>query len=153
MNNKQLLQKYVDTGVQLPEYQVRSLPDNLKNTYIRKRLISVEQTGDYLEDYEFEVSTPDQQIQYIMKRLEKGGGLSNEKFKLLAPDQRFQYAMKMVEKGGDITINKFEILTPDQRLQYVMKMVENGREISYYKFELLTPEQRKIFKDKGGKIY
>ena len=126
MNNKQLLQKYVDMGVQLPEYQVKSLPDGLKNTYIRKRLIAIEQTYDDLEDYEF---------------------------KLLTPEQRLQYAMKMAKNGYGIPYHQLKSLTPDQRFQYAMKFAENGYGISDYHFKLLTPEQQKIFKDKGGKVY
>jgi len=153
MNNKQLLQKYVDTGVQLPEYQVRSLPDNLKNTYIRKRLIAIEQTGDYLEDYEFELLTQDQMGQYAMKMAEKDRDISDDQFRLLTQDQRFQYAMKRVENGYYVTFEKFELLTQDQRFQYAMKMVENGGDIFDNQFKLLTPEQQKIYKDKGGKTY
>ena len=42
MNNKQLLQQYADTGIELPEYQIKSLPSDLLKTYIRKRLIAAE---------------------------------------------------------------------------------------------------------------
>ena len=126
MNNKQLLQQYVDTGIRLPEYQVKSLPNDLLKSYLRKRLIAVESSDEILSDYEFKLFTPDQRFQYIMKRVEKGSPTSDEKFKLLTPDQRFQYAMKRAE---------------------------NGYRISYKQFKLLTPDQQKIFKDKGGEIW
>ena len=116
----------MDTGVQLPEYQVRSLPENLKNTYIRKRLIAVEQAGRGLEDYEFKLLTPEQQIQYVTKMAEKSWGISNDQFESLTPDQRFQYVMKRAEKGYDILDYKFKLLTPDQQIQYIMKK-EIGR--------------------------
>jgi len=152
MNNKQLLQQYVDTGIQLPEYQVRSLPSDLLKTYIRKRLIAVESYNAYLSDYEFELFTPDHRFQYAMKLAEKGVHISDEEFELLTPEQRFQYTMKMVEDGRFILTTQFELLTPDQQVQYVMKLAENGSYISEKEFELLTPDQQKIIKDKGGKI-
>ena len=64
MNNKQLLQQYVDTGVELPEYQIRILPDDLLKTYLRKRLIATENSYTGLADYELELITPDQRFQY-----------------------------------------------------------------------------------------
>ena len=126
MNNKQLLQQYADTGIELPEYQIKSLPSDLLKTYIRKRLIAAEGGDGYLSDYEFELLTSDQRFQYVIKSLENGYIILNKQFELLTPDQRFQYAMKRMEKGYGITDKQFK---------------------------LLTPEQQKIFKDKGGKIY
>ena len=178
MNNKQLLQQYVDTGIPLPEYQVGSLPNDLLTTYIRKRLIAVESVCGGLSDYEFELSTPEQRFQYAMKKsygisdkqfelltpdqrfqyvmeLEKKYKkyvISDYRFELLTPDQRFQYVMKRSEYITDITDKQFELLTPEQRFQYVMKRVEKGYPITDKQFELLTPDQQKIFKDKGGKI-
>jgi hypothetical protein len=152
MNNKQLLQKYVDTGVKLPEYQIRSLPDNLRNTYIRRRIIAVRQTGG-LEDYEFILLTPIQRFQYSMKMAENGWHISDELYEILTPEQRFLYAMKKVEKGHNISVWKFALLTPGQRLQYVMKRVEKSWYITVEQFNLLTPEQQKIFKDNGGTLF
>ena len=39
MDNRYLLKQYVDTGLQIPEYQFNQLSNNDRNTYIRKRLI------------------------------------------------------------------------------------------------------------------
>ena len=129
MNNKELLKQYVDTGLKLPEYQVKSLTDNLRNTYIRKRLIAVDHDDGVFADYEFELLTPEQRLEYNKKS--------------------FQHAMKMAENGGEISYKKFELLTPEQRFEYVMKFSK----ISDYQFELLTPEQQKMFKDKGGNVF
>jgi len=40
MNNKDLINQYVDTGLRLPETQVDKLPTWAKKTYIRKRVIA-----------------------------------------------------------------------------------------------------------------
>ena len=123
MNNKQLLQQYVDTGVQLPEYQIKSLPSDLLKTYIRKRLIAAEGGGGYLSDYEFKLLTPDQRFQYAIKSLENGYIILNKQFELLTPDQRFQYTMKSAEKGYIISDEEFELLTPDQQ-KIIRKVVK-----------------------------
>ena len=151
MNNKQLLQQYADTGIRLPEYQIKSLPNDLLKSYIRKRLIAAE-GGGVLSDYEFELITPEQRFQYAMKMGEYDYGISDEKFESLTPDQQVQYAIKRAEKGYFILDKEFELLTPEQQVQYVIKRAENGNYISRKEFELLTPEQQKIFKAKGGRI-
>ena len=123
MNNKQLLQQYVDTGIRLPEYQIKSLPSDLLKTYIRKRLIATEGTNHgILEDYEFELLTPDQQNQYIKIKVEYGNHISDKQFEFLTPDHRFQYVMKRIELGRDISDEHFELLTPDQQVQYLRKI-------------------------------
>jgi hypothetical protein len=35
-----LIIQYIDTGIRLPEYQVKLLPKNVLSTYLRKRVIS-----------------------------------------------------------------------------------------------------------------
>ena len=154
MNNKQLLQQYVDTGVQLPEYQVRSLPPDLLKTYLRKRLMVTEDdNSNELSDYEFELLTQEQRFQYAMKR-----NISDKQFELLTPVDRFQYAMKRVytmkrvKKFSGISDKQFELLTPVDRFQYAMKRMGRGYPLNNEQFELLSPDQQKIFKDKGGVI-
>jgi hypothetical protein len=130
MNNKQLLQKYVDSGARLTEYQVRSLPDNLKNTYIRKLLISIDfpdvSIGNVLEDYEFE---------------------------LLTPEEREEYTESILGWGFLIRDDQFNVFTPEEKERYLAILVKEVLEITEYQFELLTSEQQKIFRDNGGKIY
>jgi len=150
MNNKQLLQKYVDTGTQLPEYQVNNLPDGLKNTYIRKRLISAVQIKNGLAYYEFELATPEQRFQYAMRRAEKDYEITNEQFKLLTPDQQNQYVMNMVDRGHFIGFSLFKSLLPHKRFEYTIKRVENGDFITSNMFELLTPDQRFEYSLKRG---
>ena len=119
MNNKQLLQQYVDTGIRLPKYQIKSLPGDLLKSYLRKRLIAVESSDEILSDYEFKLFTPDQRFQYAMKWAEYGSYISYEKFKLLTPDHRFQYVIKRAEYGSYISDEQFKSLTPDQQNQYL----------------------------------
>ena len=54
MTNKDLISQYVDTGLKLPEYQINKLSKNDNKTYIRKRIISVN-NFKFLEVYEQEI--------------------------------------------------------------------------------------------------
>ena len=40
MHNKDLIRQYVDTGVRITPYQLDKLPNNLLQSYLRKRFIS-----------------------------------------------------------------------------------------------------------------
>jgi hypothetical protein len=52
MTNKDLIQQYVSTGLQLPEHQVKQLNTNQFKSYIRLRMITHQQ-GEHIEQYEF----------------------------------------------------------------------------------------------------
>ena len=62
MTNKDLLKQYVDTGIKISEYQFNQLNNNLKTTYLRKRVI----VGK-LDDYELLMLPYDKRTEYINK--------------------------------------------------------------------------------------
>ena len=58
MTNKDLISQYVDTGTQIPEYQINKLSSNDKKTYIRKRVVfCVSTRSSMLTDYEYSLIT------------------------------------------------------------------------------------------------
>jgi hypothetical protein len=70
MGNKDLIKQYVDTGLKLGEHQVESLTPNLFKTYIRKRLMSIDQhVGSKIEKYEFQLMSKETKLDYLNKRL------------------------------------------------------------------------------------
>jgi hypothetical protein len=74
MTNKDLIKQYVDTGLQLPQYQFSKLPDWAKKTYIRKRIIAVQQHDDervQLLPYELVAAPEEYQNQVIHKITDK----------------------------------------------------------------------------------
>ena len=64
MNNKDLISQYVDTGLRLPEKQVLQLPNWAVKTYIRKRLISVN-NGHDLKFYEIKLLDDSSRKEYF----------------------------------------------------------------------------------------
>ena len=66
MDNKDLIRQYVDTGLQLTEYQVNSLSGNLLQTYLRKRMIAISNSQwAELGFYEYRLMSEDNQKTYI----------------------------------------------------------------------------------------
>ena len=55
MDNKDLISQYVDTGLTIPEYQLMQLSNNDRKSYLRKRFIAIQQSEEFLEDYEFKL--------------------------------------------------------------------------------------------------
>lgn len=47
MNNKDLIKQYIDNGQSIGDYQFDKLSDNLKVSYLRKRMIAFNQDDDY----------------------------------------------------------------------------------------------------------
>jgi hypothetical protein len=64
MTNKDLISQYVDTGIQLPEYQINKLSPNDKKSYIRKRIIfCIDTRSSILTDYEYDLITDENEKQ------------------------------------------------------------------------------------------
>ena len=68
MNGIDLIRQYVDTGLELPNYQIKKLTPNLLKTYLRKRLVVVE-TVDYkwLSNLEISLLDNDSRVIYFTK--------------------------------------------------------------------------------------
>lgn len=69
MDNKDLVKQYIDTGLQLPEYQLDFLSDNDKKSYIRKRLIAIANNNFSLNGYEFQYVTDINQLIGELKKM------------------------------------------------------------------------------------
>ena len=67
MNNKDLIVKYVgSTGLSIPEYQFNKLNNNLKTSYLRKRIQATEASSEErLREYEFVALPEDVRTKYI----------------------------------------------------------------------------------------
>ena len=62
MTNKDILRQYVDTGIALPEEQIKLLSGGLLTTYIRKRKIALENGGRIGSGYELKLLYPDLKV-------------------------------------------------------------------------------------------
>jgi hypothetical protein len=66
MTAKELIKQYVDTGIQLPEYQVNKLNNQDKKTYLRKRLLTVKDSVEALRMYEINLLSKGEQDKYLL---------------------------------------------------------------------------------------
>jgi hypothetical protein len=151
MTNKDLISQYVDTGLELPEYQVMKLSNQDMKTYIRKRWIAFQQQRySKLRDYEIKLLTQDQRFQYVLWLREWGHDIRTEVNKFLTPEQHFQIAMKT---SIFVPYDSLKLFTQEQIFEYLMKRLEKDYKVGPEEVGLLTPEQQKIIKDKYRPIY
>jgi hypothetical protein len=76
INSEDLLGQYVDTGLQIPEYQVKKLPKQEVKTYIRKRMMAVNELSGMLAYYEFKLLSPEEQEKQL-DRIDNGSNLKH----------------------------------------------------------------------------
>ena len=73
MDNKDLIRQYVDTGLQIPEYQFNQLSNNDKRTYIRKRIIANGQ-DKYLTEFEFNYMDDSSKLKFLVDCVDSRSG-------------------------------------------------------------------------------
>ena len=169
MTNKDLISQYVDTGLSLPKYQVMKLSNQDKRTYIRKRWIAYEHDNYRytLEDYEFELLSPEIMAKYAFKLLEfRREIITKKEFNLLPQDAKVEYVLKIIDKKmyeyitpkllqilptdkrieyalinlGGLGDSIFQLLSPEGKAKYALISAKKGGEISDDKFKSLTPK-------------
>ena len=146
MDNKSLINQYVDTGLKIPEYQLMQLSNNDKKTYLRKRLIASEQKYD-IEKYEFDLMDATQRAQIgklVQNKIDSGWQVL-EKWELDTMDPIFakSYIDYRVMKGYHIPESIFESLPDNNKLDYLTNLILNrpeGRKLKDYEFDTLSED-------------
>jgi hypothetical protein len=134
MTNKDLIRQYVSTtGLPIPEYQFNKLNNNLKTSYLRKRLQAAQNSSNhYLKEYEIFALPEDIKRNYI-------NGLSDDNIHLLIQkslkpkelyDELSQYIGLQLTDGEFVHLLLFGVNTDE--IAEIM--------IDYYDGDL-TPEQ------------
>lgn len=175
MTSKDLISQYVDTGLQLPEYQVMKLSNQDKRTYIRKRFIAIKQSGNNLSDYEFKILPTDMQLEYGITLIKRNRYLNDEQINMLSPETQTEYITSLAKYNMRISDKKIGLLSPelqrelvqymifkiipnktisDHQLslvpleiqrQYIFRLTKNNDPINDYQFSLLTPEEQREY--------
>ena len=150
MTNKDLISQYVDTGLKLPEYQVSKLSNNDKRTYIRKRLISIEQTNNRLASYEVELLDSGVKEAYvnnirdeIFSRI-KAGSLHDNDLEYLSKDEIIDSVRFLIKTNGKIGVNYkiFDELPDEVKGEYSAYKAKDNNQISDEMFNLLSNEDK-----------
>lgn len=125
MNNKDLLKQYCDTGLQLSNYQIQRIPNNLKNTYTRKRIQVVEQPGGgELNKEEFALTSEEYKIKSINDTTECNSFLGEGQFAFCNDDD---YKSGQIRKRLTLldTLKKYEWdwCTDDLKIKYINTLI------------------------------
>jgi hypothetical protein len=70
MDNRDLIRQYVDTGLEISEYQFNQLSNNDKKTYMRKRIIA-HNNNRHLSYWEFHLLDEQMQIKLLVDDVDK----------------------------------------------------------------------------------
>lgn len=157
MASEDLIKQYVDTGLELPDYQIELLPRNMLKTYIRKRLIAVD-NDDFnyrLKECEYKHLSDEKKIVYLNILLDKiykdegvmmllminsgGKNLSewefNEVGNYLGKEKQKEYIFWKIKKGRNIEDWEFNELDHDEKVKLVKKLNddENPSKANHFK--------------------
>lgn len=138
MNNKDLIAQYVDTGLKIPEYQFKQLPNWGKKTYLRKRLIATKDgrvRDDYeqkLVDYELGLLDKDTLSKYLNNRVDFGFHMKGFEFNRLSDKMKIDIATTRAEKGNHINDEMFKILPDDAKQKFINLRIARKNPMSPY---------------------
>jgi hypothetical protein len=142
MTNKDLIKQYVDTGLQLPEYQISKLSNNFKGTYFRKRFIAVKQ-GSRLSDYEY-ILLPDKlKLEYIKMKISNGRALSDQEYSDAPDDLKQEYIKMKISNGRALSDQEYSDAPDDLKQEYISKLNPYWEKLTKKQFEE-TPDELKI---------
>jgi len=145
MSYKDLVKKYVNSGLCIPEYQFNKLNTQDKKTYLRKRLQAADLSTSDFKDYEFEYLSNDEKNIYIKKRLNKRSyfNLTNIQFEFCSYDQKKIYLDKS-SKGFDRNVTKemLEICPEELRNFYIDQLLKEKKYINDNEFPFFNDEQK-----------
>lgn len=141
MNNKDLISQYVDTGLQLPEYQVNLLTGNSLQTYLRKRMIAISrsQWGE-LGFYEYRLMSEDNQKTYIKMVVNRHDYLPQNILKNSSDELKEFYIDTIISKNDYINLGNFLELTDDLKIKYLKYRIDGGKGFDMAFIDNFTPE-------------
>lgn len=145
MTNQDLIKQYVDTGLQIPEYQFNRLSNNNKKTYIRKRLMAFDQQADAVAPYEMSF-IPEEKKQKFAQEAEKNikdYRVGDFDFCFLSPESQKKYFIWAAKKQGIyLSENQFATMTPENKSIYANVLFDVHAPISDFAFDFLNDKKK-----------
>ena len=141
MNNRDLISQYVDTGLQIPEYQVNLLTDNLLQTYLRKRMIVISrsQWGE-LGVYEYRLMSEDNQKTYIGWLVKRHDYIPQNMLEYSSDEVKEFYIDLVISKNDYINLGNFSELTDELKLKYLKYRIDTGKGFDMSFVKNFTPD-------------
>jgi len=130
MNNKELINQYVDTGLRLPETQIAHLPNWAKKTYIRKRKMSVENGGKKFNEYELGLLDKEYISKYLGNRVKSLDMLEDYEFLHLSNEGKNELAINRANNGYHLNDEMFKTLLDYQKKEYITRRLKSNNPLS-----------------------
>ena len=141
MDNKDLIRQYVDTGLQLTEYQVNSLSGNLLQTYLRKRMIAISNSQwAELGFYEYRLMSEDNQKTYIGWLVRRHDYIPKNMLAYSSDDVKEFYIDAIISNNDYINLSNFSELTDKLKLKYLKYRIDTGKGFDMGFIDDFTPE-------------
>ena len=129
MKNKDIIMQYINTGLEIPDNQIKKLNGSLLNSYLRKRNIA-----GYLNNLEFNLCPNDLKLQYIETQILKGRALTDEEFNWCSNDLKLKYIETQISNNNGLTDEEFNWCSDDLKLKYIEKRTLKGRALTDKQF-------------------
>ena len=141
MDNKDLLRQYVDTGLQLTEYQVKLLSGNLLQTYLRKRMIAIttSQWGE-LGVFEYRLMSEDNQKTYIRLVVRRHDYLPKNILNYSSDEVKEFYIDSIISNNDYINLGNFLELNDKLKLKYLKYRIDTGKGFDMGFIDNFTPD-------------
>lgn len=150
MTIKDLISQYVDTGLQLPAYQISKLSNQDRKTYIRKRLIAVKNgksNNFILNKYELQLLDKGTQDEYLKNRLKTTTLITDFEFNLIDHKEKLNVVRTRAKGGYQIHDYMFDILSNEEKKAYVNLRIEKGNPLTSHMLDYLDEDQKEVYID------
>lgn len=140
MNNIDLLKQYVDTGLKIPLYQVQLLSKNLRQTYLRKRMMSVLNSHTNLDYHEYKLVSDDDKKRYIDWIIRRHEDLPVEYLHASSDDVKDFFIETIIKKHDYILRGHYMELPNELKLRYLFYRIDSGKSIDSDFLTVSSPE-------------
>lgn len=148
MTNKDLLIRYVKLAAVLTEYQINKLNNNLKKSYIRRRLQEWDAANSRLKGYEIKLLQkldPKKASDYLDELVETARTLTLDEIEILnwSPEQIHEYKKDLINKGNFLSDEEFNAAPEELKYLQVQNLMAKEHLLSAYEFEY-APDDYKV---------
>jgi len=125
---KDLVKKYINTGMCIPEYQLNKLNIQDKKTYLRKRLQAFEISEVILKDYEEIALSNEQKTIYLDKIFNKKYlKIQDSLFDFCSTDQKLEYINRCIKHPNNLlTLKQFDWCNEELKKEYILSIIKNS---------------------------
>ena len=122
MQNKDIIQQYINLGQVIPKTQSDKLSEVQRARYVKKATIGIEakiSTRYNLSDEEFEFCQDELKKQYIEKRISEKYDITNKQFEWCSDELKLKYIEMIFLLQFQLNDEKFKLCSDELKLKYI----------------------------------